>query len=101
MSVSAVTQTMFGGVAGRGPEGQYVLSASSIDALCRNYFGMGIPKGFSPPAQGWRSSANPGERQNQEIQPRRGCVSDRQAIFKTDTTLFRVANLISFLPRVG
>jgi hypothetical protein len=32
---------------------------------------MGIPKGFSPPAQGWRFSANPGERQNQEIQPRR------------------------------
>jgi len=59
---------------------------------------MRIPKGFSPPAQGWRFSANPGERQKQEIQPRRGCVSDCQAIFKTDTTLFRVANLISFVP---
>jgi hypothetical protein len=31
--------------------------------------GMGIPKGFSPPAQGWRFSANPGERRTKRSTP--------------------------------
>jgi hypothetical protein len=57
------------------------------------------PEGIQSSSPGLAFFSQPWEQQNQEIQPRRGCVSDRSSNIQTDTTLFRVANLISLFPQ--
>jgi len=56
------------------------------------------PEGIQSSSPGLVFFSQPWERQNQEIQPRRGCVSDRQAIFKNRHNPFQGCEFDFFAP---
>jgi hypothetical protein len=60
-----------------------------------------MPKGFRPPAQGWRFSANPGEKSNQIRNPEKGCVGFDIALAVAGATPSGLDLLVLQFPRVG